>query len=93
MKGIKGKLKGQLVQLEFLDHSIEKDPNNKAMRFIVWGEVMSITEELIKVRQWKLLNGSRETKKANDEVAKILVSTIVDIKFLAILKDADIEGH
>ena len=81
-------IKGQLVAIDFLDHSIEKDPSKASMKFRVFGEVMSINSEHIQVRQWKLLNGDKATKKLNDEVAKILLSTIIDIKFMKLMEEA-----
>ena len=86
-KNMKG-LKGALVQVEFWDHSFggESDGHD-LMKFKIWGTIQNFNKRVLVVRQWELQNGSSEDKKANNEVAKILVPSIIDIKFLQIIPD------
>lgn len=91
MKGIKGKL----VQVEFWDHCIEEQgaKSKGLMKFKVWGRVEKYNDHEIVIRQWELQTGDKATKKHNNEVAKILVPSIIDIRFLEVLPELQIEGH
>lgn len=88
-------IKGKLVELTFLDHSIEGkgDKLKGAMKFKVWGRVERMSKEVIVIRQWELLTGCKEMKKQNNEIAKILRSAIVDIKFLEPIPEPITEGQ
>lgn len=85
MKGLKGKI----VEVTFLDHVLEGpgEKNDDIMKFKVWGKVQSITPEVISLKTWELQNGDSHTKKRNNEVARILVSTITDIRFLELMPE------
>ena len=88
-------INGKLVEITFLDHCIEgKGEKLKGnMKFKVWGRVEKMNKEVIVVRQWELQNGPKDMRKANNEIAKILRSAVVDIKFLEPLPEPVTEGN
>lgn len=91
MKGIKGKL----VQVEFWDHCLQPkgEKDNHLMKFKVWGRVEKYNEQILILRTWELQVGDKATKKHNNEIAKILVPSIIDIRFLELMPELQIEGH
>jgi hypothetical protein len=92
MRGFKGKL----VQVEFWDHCIEPKGEKTlgaTMRFKVWGRVEKLTKKEIVLRTWELQNGNKETRNHNSERSRILLSTVIDIRFLELLGEIRIEGH
>lgn len=88
-------IKGKLVELTFLDHCIQgKGEKLKGtMKFKIWGRVERMSKEVIVIRQWELQTGSKDMKKNNNEIATILRSAIIDIKFLVPLPEPVTEGN
>jgi hypothetical protein len=89
------KLVGHLVEVEFLDHVLQ-GPGSKlkgVVRFKVWGRVQSISSEVIVVKTWELQGGTRSMKTHNNEIAKILMSTVQDIRFLKVVEEGKPEEH
>lgn len=88
-------LRGKLIEVEFLDHALEGpgEKNDELMTFKVWGKVQSLTEKVLIVKTWELQNGDQHTKKKNNEIAKILVPSIINIRFLELMEEIPIFGH
>lgn len=82
---------GKIVEVEFLDHCLEPvgEKTKDLMRFKVWGVVQSFTKKQLTIRTWELQVGDKETRKHNNEVAKILSASIVSIKELYVKGSAD----
>lgn len=79
--------KGDLVEVEFWDHSYEyrgtkKTPEDQEpMRHVVWGKVVSITKKLLTVCHWEHLNGEdKEHCEMNSEYSRILIRDVIHIK-------------
>ena len=83
MKGLNS-IKGHLVEVEFEDHVLEGpgEKNDDIMVFKVWGRVQSCNEKVIVIKTWELQKGDALMKKKNNEVARILMSTVIKISFL-----------
>jgi hypothetical protein len=79
--------KNKIVEIMFWDHCVEEqgEKSNDLMKFCIWGRVEKVTKTVIIVRQWELQVGDAETRKHNNEIAKILVSSIIHIKELVIV--------
>jgi hypothetical protein len=76
-------MRGKICEIEFLDHSIEvNSKHHKPMKIKVWGKVKSLTKKVVVIYQWQLMTGDADTRRENNEVCKILLSTIVKIRFL-----------
>lgn len=76
---------GKIVEVIFEDHCIEVrggEKTDRLMRFKVWGRVQSFTKKTLVIKTWELQDADKETTKHNNEIAKILVPSIISIRVL-----------
>lgn len=77
--------RGQVVEVEFLDHAYEykgsaKDPG--PIRFKVWGKVTKVNKLYVTVRHWDMVNPPTPADAAhNAEQASVLRSAILFVRY------------
>jgi len=74
----------KLVEVLFEDHCIQPkgEKSEELMKFRVWGRVQSFTKKTLTIRTWELQGRDAATVKHNNEIAKILVPSIISIRVL-----------
>ena len=73
------KLKNEMVEVTFEDHAISKKTHDGKTVCKARGRVLRVTKKYIVLSHWEILDPDPQIKKQNDEVIRILRSTVTDL--------------
>lgn len=71
---------GDLIQIEFWDHSSNMAP----VKCRVWGRVSMLTRMHVEVTSWEVESNDQDVKEDNREYVSILRKAIIASKILAV---------